>query len=575
MPPWRIRADLGVAVARSLALFMLTMATALADGASISGEVAQSRGPVSGIPILLFRRQVTSLEQVAVVSANEQGRFAFVDLPVGEYFVASARPEGGNRYQPGNSPCVVADRCLIHHGSAGIRIIASTDSVRVGLSLDMPAVVSGRVVAAENGAPIEGARISADGGLLEAHSDAEGRYRLGGFNPGRIGLRASAPGRVGRIHPDIGFDPLLPRLDVRETVLEAGENRGFDFSLGLGARLSGSVRSTISGAEVSDVVLYRTFGPQSLWRVPTTPCMHDMGGIAGGCFEIDGLFPGSFTLAAASAPTSNYVATYWLDVPCGSIGCFPGGGTPIVVKAGQTVSNLHLRVPPRRWVTGVVRDVLGGPPLAGATVLAMRSPAPGFGAYAEVDRAITDGMGRYVLDDVPAGAIDVIVSEARDRLGMRWPDEDCTTANRFCATGSGLLRVNMPAEGAVEDIDFMPRPGAQITGSVLVDGQGPVAGALVILAWPLMAGSATRTTRSDAEGRYRFAALPPYATFHVAAQHPSRPGTLFHPDQWCISGPCASLAGIPVVTPGIGTIEVDLQYPAVVLLRDGFEPAPP
>jgi hypothetical protein len=339
--------------------------------------------------------------------------------------------------------------------------------------------------------------------------------------------------------------------------------------------LRGSVRSAFSGAEIPDLVLYRAFGGQSIARMPTTPCSANTGAFAGGCFDIDGLLPGSFTLAAATAPTSNYVATYWLDVPCGSLGCFPGGGTPIVVEAGQTVSGLHLLVPPRRWITGVVRDALGGPPLAGAIVLAVRSPAPGFGTYAEVDRALTDSTGRYVLDDVPAGAIDVIVSEALDRLGMRWPDEDCTTSNRFCATGSGLLRVSMPADGAVENIDFVLRSGAQITGTVLAAGEGPVAGALVILGWPLMGSSASRTTRSDAEGRFRFAALPPSATFHLAAQHPSRRGTVFHPDQWCISERCPPLSGTPLVTPGVGTLEADLQFPTEVLLRDGFEPAAP
>ncbi len=524
--------------------------------------------------MVLLRRQFAGLQLMGTTNADERGRFTFDSLPIGEYFVASAWPGGGNRYQPGNLPCVFADQCLIPPGSEGIRLTSTTETVSVELQVDLPVVVSGRIVSDGDGAPIEGARVSADGGLRETRSDADGRYRLSGFNPGRIGLRASAPGRVGRIHPGIGFDPLLPRLEVRETLLHVGENPGLNFSLARGARLRGSARSSLSGVEVSDVVLYRTSGVQSLWQVATTPCSEGVGGVAGGCFEIDGLFPGSFTLAAANAPNSNYVATYWPDVPCGATGCFPGGGTQIFVEAGQTVDGLELRVSPRRWVAGTVREATTVAPIAGATVIAMRPISPGFGAAVQIDHANTDAAGRFVLDNVPAGAIDVIVVDAADRLGRRWPDEDCTTTNRFCTTGTAPGRIAVPSQGVVDGIDIELLAGAQIAGAIRAAGEGPVAGALVLLSWAFAGSSASRTTRSDAKGNFRFGTLPPGAEFHLAAQRPLLPGTVFHPDKWCNASNCGALGGIPVTTPSVGTLEADIVMPGLRVFDDGFESLP-
>lgn len=549
------------------------LAATPASAAEIRGTVRQSGAWVVDAPVALYRRYFMSLQLVGASRSDDEGRYAFIDLAAGEYFVATNGPDGGNRYLPGNLPCVYADRCLIRTVSGGITLDAMTVVSAADLQPDVAAVASGRVLAAEDGVPIVNALVTADGGMRSTRTDGKGRFRLGGFNPGRIGLRATAPGRIGRIYPNFSFDPLVPDSFNEPLTLVAGENPNLVFSLSQGARLRGSLRSASSGTGVHDVVLYRANGGQSISRVPTVPCAVDAVASNAACFDVDGLFPGTFTLAFATLPLANHVPSYWRDMPCAVNGCSPGNGTPIEVAAGQTIDNLHATVQPRRWISGTVRAGINGPPTAGAWVIAMRPLGPpAFGAAAQIDRQLSNAAGQFVLDNLPEGPIDVIVRGVPDRLDQRWPAEDCGTENGFCARGPAPGRIAVPAAGEVGGIDFALADGAQIAGVVDVVGEGPTAGVLVTLGYKTTGSSATiGTTLTDIAGRYRFAGLQTNRDYYLAAQRQPIPGIVFYPDRWCVGAPCPAFGQVPVTINLPGTVTANLLMPADPIARDGFE----
>lgn len=94
--------------------------------------------------------------------------------------------------------------------------------------------VTGRVVEAADGTPIAGAQVWlprpgpmgpavawAAGDLLQAHSDATGRFRLQGLSPGPAVLRVEAAGRARR-QVDLSLDPGAPELDIGDLPLASG-----------------------------------------------------------------------------------------------------------------------------------------------------------------------------------------------------------------------------------------------------------------------------------------------------------------------------------------------------------------
>lgn len=547
---------------------------ASASAATIEGRVEAPPG-VSGaaIPVQVIRRLPGNLQVVAEQTPDADGRFSFANLPAGEYWVASAAADGGNRWLPGDRPCIDLAPCRIAVADSGRVLAAGEAWTGLVLRPDLPAVAQGIVRDAESGAPLAGARVSARGGARTTHTDALGRYHLGGFNPGRVGLRASAPGRIGEIYPDQVFDPLFPDEESAPHTLLPGDNPGLDFDLVRGARLSGSLRARDSGAELGDVQLFR-FGA-TRFDVETFACEDPARRRPGGCFDIDGLFPGTYTLVYADRSRAGFEAGYFPDVPCGAR-CLPGGGTPITLALGQAIDGLHGTVAALRGVRGTVRSAITGQPLVGATVIAVQALGA-FGLGASVDRArVRSGPdGRFVLDGLPIGAIDVVVRDVPLQADTRAPADPCTAADQWCTRWQDAGRIALPSTGWIDAIEVAVGAGSAIRGSVRSeDGMG-LDGATVWLIDAVAAASASRTTSTDRQGRYAFEGLPPQGEFHLAVRSPTRfRGVVHHPDRWCVQANCGDIGGTPVVlVPGQPRL-ADLVTPGVGAFADGFEATP-
>ena len=99
----------------------------------------------------------------------------------------------------------------------------------VTLTLARGAVVEGRVVRADTGAPVPGAEVSPEGACRRrapVRADAEGRFRMEGVERGSCRLVARAPGLYGRPPASISPEPGEPRPAVSIALHPAAELRG-------------------------------------------------------------------------------------------------------------------------------------------------------------------------------------------------------------------------------------------------------------------------------------------------------------------------------------------------------------
>lgn len=524
-------------------------------------------------PVQAIRRVPGNLQIVAQQEPAADGRFAFSNLPAGEYWVATASPDGGNRWLPGDRPCIDAARCRIAASESGRELAGNETWSGLVLRPDTPAVARGTVRAVEDGSAIVGARVEAAGGEGWTLTDSQGRYRLGGFNPGRVGLRVMAPGRIGEIYPDLPFDALFPDEFSAPHTLRAGDNAGLDYDLDRGGRLVGSLRARDSGDEVSDVLLLR-FGGATRFDVRTFACDDPARTRPGGCFDIDGLFPGTYTLVFADRTRLRFAAGYYPDQPCGER-CFVGGGTPVTVAQGQVIDGLHGTVAGLRGVRGRVRSAIHGQPIVGATVIAVQSQGVfGVGTSVERARICTGADGRFVIDDLPAGPLDLVVRSVTAHVDTRWPSDACTPTDGWCSRWADAGRIRLPATGWVDDIEIAAGVGSAVAGVVRTETGTVVPEATVWMIATTGDANVSRTSRTDAAGRYAFDGLPPDGTIHLAVRSAGAfAGVVHHPDRWCPQAGCSDVGGTPVSLAAGQVIGADIVVPSSDAFADGFEPS--
>lgn len=248
------------------------------------------------------------------------------------------------------------------------------DPAATGASKPDPlnAVIRGRVVRADNGQPVEGARVSAsNAGSVPAVSDADGRFELTKLRAGTYALTAYANG-----FPSVAFGSRRLGDAGRTITLAPGQIlNGIDFALPKGAVLSGTILDErgepLPMAAVW--VLRPRFidGERRLMRAtPSDPSSGTEGADVTddlGRFRIFGLPAGTYFLAARppDAGQSAAAGSEFYETPAPAL--YPTGGPlaearPVTVAAGQELSGLSFAVRPVRTASiTVVLSSRNGP----------------------------------------------------------------------------------------------------------------------------------------------------------------------------------------------------------------------
>lgn len=359
------------------------------------------------------------------------------------------------------------------------------------------AVIRGRIVSAETGAPIRRAQVRAAAGAERARlvsTDADGRFEFRDLPAGRWNLTASKAGfvtlRFGQRRP---FEAGRPIELADKQVVERA-----DLALPRGAVITGRVfdefGDPVAGARVQVMRYQVVQGTRRLMPTGATGQSDDTG-----AFRVFGLMPGDYYVSAIlrALPVddpndaTSYAPTY-----------FPGTGSVqdaqrISLALGQEQAGINFALLPVRTVrvTGVAIDSMGTP-LAGGSVMLMPAdpvgtPVAPFGGGGRIGTG-----GRFSLSNVTPGSYTLTVTSGRPRDGNG-------------EIGSMSLSV---WSDDVDGITVVTGKGATLSGTIAAapDATGSIApNGIQVNVRPigLPRGFQGRPGRANAEGRFELSNL--------------------------------------------------------------------
>ncbi len=261
-----------------------------------------------------------------------------------------------------------------------------------------PGTVHGRVLAADTGAPLRGARVELRGSgsavtpplNRTAVTDRQGQYRFDDVPPGRYAISASRPGlvsmRAGQKHP-------LARSELW-TVTSSTTDR-LDFVLPRGSVIAGRLTDTngepLPGIRMTTLkVAYSPNGERLFPFSPLQVTTDDRG-----AFRVAGLGPGTYVLVARGESVESgerLVTTY-----------YPGTTNPHEAErleielGGQVSASFSMREGRPARISGYIRSS-NGTPLQGAR-LALRTA----GGVSEGGSRVQNASGAFELANVAPG----------------------------------------------------------------------------------------------------------------------------------------------------------------------------
>ena len=357
-----------------------------------------------------------------------------------------------------------------------------------GSGMTRGGTISGTVRDAETGLPIRGVNVEVDtpegGSYVDNQTDSDGRYAVTGLAPGEY--RVWADGQdLGYIK--VHFNNRLFWDDADPIPIGGSEEvTGVDFSLSVGASISGRVTDEETGLPVAGVGISAN---------------EDLGGTgayavtdAWGEYHLTGLAPGTYRVQASpqdNRATAAYAQEYYSE------GLTYDDGDLIAVGPRDEIHGIEFTLQVGGSVSGRVLDAATGLPIRDVQVFAHFADG-GYESY-----ATTGSDGRYTLTGLIPGRYG-ITAEARSQGYLDTPYGDPKEGDILTIAGSEAL----------SGIDFNLGIGASISGKVIDNATGQpiegvnVAADLTAGAGLEYAGNVTNVV-TDPSGLYTLAGLPP------------------------------------------------------------------
>ena len=449
--------EITVASGQHLSNLVIKTAESLTAELSISGRVTDARGaPIANANVRVNGFSVMRPPFGGQAQTDEEGRYEVEGLPEGD--------------------CRVDVSCQGRYSSVWRGEIA-TGSRNVDFVLEGLAAIEGKVVRADTGAPVKEFEVMerpsrGEVDLSEVRSfnnrilDEEGRFRLENIGVGR-GRRFAVVARAPGLAPGYTLTDVIPEKTVEGVVV----------------RLSPCpvLMGTIRGAEGEAVAGAQFF----LGEFPHQPSFgggrhHAALAVSesDGAFKIESLEANIFDLCVFHSDHAPLVA-------------------PVAIPDGASEQRLDLAFPAGGVIEGVVRR--GETPLAKQQIT-LKFEGEAFRDYQPSERVETDDEGRYRLDKLPPGEMDVIASLVRVEMEGN--------VQRHMGLGQ-VTRKAIVAAGGVTVVDFdAPGDGGVIEGRITFFGSSPEhAGVFAVSEQP--EGRTLLTSMAKpGDGTYRFEEVP-------------------------------------------------------------------
>ncbi len=460
----------------------------LRPGATISGSTVDEDGkPVVGAEVRMAMQNSWS---PMAATTDKEGKFELVDVPAGPIAYFRIDAKGYMPYPDPSAPAAGSGESL-REGAVMTRDVV----LRRGLAAEI------HVVGADTAAAIEGCEVTLyvvkqwgdTSQPWKETTDKEGLAKFGGLVPGNYLVALRAAGYVQEDLPP-NFTSLLRspdampaqwRLDV--TGGDGAPAKG-EYKLTRGASVSGTVwdanKQPVSGAQVT------VSGARNEFPVFSDP---------EGKFKVDAVAPSNRCTAGATGP-----------------GGVRGTSDPFIVRPGQAVENIDVKLGASGRVTGSARTP-DGKPLVGAMVRFVAGKLDdgntwAFQQFQSAERWPISADGRFEIPAIPEGNV-TVRADAEGYLPA-WKNDVVVRGNQETGGVELILKNAVEISGRVEAQTGGPVSGAQVSAQFeggnrrYGGGRGFVTGL-----------SGEPSAQTDAEGKFTLKGLQE-GGYTISAQAP-------------------------------------------------------
>ena len=284
--------------------------------------------------------------------------------------------------------------------------ITSGGNRTINFNLILNGSIEGQVLRHEDLSPVPWGLVGvfdSQGYLVHSTSFSDGRYQIGGLDPGQYFVASINGGdRIGHLYRDTvcpltSFQYQLTCPLDQGTLVSVSLNSattGIDLQPHRGATLEGRVKARDLALPQPLYATVYLFDHLFRWQSTSTPD-------ANGFYRFEGLPSGRYYLyteAFGATPQLYKLLDCLREVFCQSL------ATPIDIAVGEVRSGLDFELSGVGTLTGQVRDQRTGAPIVGAQVYATVK-----NSSFTIRVASTDNAGFYVLSDLPAFEYSLLV----------------------------------------------------------------------------------------------------------------------------------------------------------------------
>ncbi len=318
--------------------------------------------------------------------------------------------------------------------------------------------------------------------------DATGSYTFSGLPAASFFVKTSVRGYLDELYDDLPCPLGCDRTSGTPVAVTCGAmTSGIDFTLERGGAITGTVTDSVTGIPLAYQVYVNLYDADGrLVKRQRTDGV--------GSYTFEGLPFGAYFVRT---DIDGYADERYDDLPCPA-GCDPTSGTPIVVTAGATTSEVDFALSTGGTITGTITDASTGLHLANRFFVRLYDADGNRQAVWFTDAAGTytfTGLhtGSYFVATDIGGYLDVLYDGMPCPIGCD-PTSGTPIAVTFGATTSG--------------IDFALGTGGAIAGTVTDAATGLPLTSRTFVELYDADGSLLDSQGTDAAGSYRFAGLP-------------------------------------------------------------------